>query len=82
MRVHKLKTWPEYFQAVFRGDKTFEVRKNDRDYKVGDILHLVEYHPDSSFYSGEELMRRVTYVLEGPDFGVDMNYVVMGVKKF
>lgn len=38
--VHELKTWNEYFEAVFMGHKTFEVRKNDRDFKKGDTLIL------------------------------------------
>lgn len=43
--VHSLKTLPVYFAAVLRGDKTFEVRKNDRDFQTGDTLILKEYDP-------------------------------------
>lgn len=46
MTVHKLKLFPEYFDAVANGIKTFEIRKNDRDYKVGDTLHLYEFDPE------------------------------------
>jgi len=41
--IHELKTWPEYFEEILTGKKTFEVRKNDRDYKVGDTLILKEF---------------------------------------
>lgn len=42
---HDLKTWTEYFQAVKSGDKTFEIRENDRNFKVGDVLLLREFIP-------------------------------------
>lgn len=42
---HKLKCWPEFFIVVQSGRKNFEIRKNDRDYKVGDELILSEWAP-------------------------------------
>ena len=42
---HALKTLPIYFDAALRGDKTFEVRKNDRDFQTGDTLILKEWDP-------------------------------------
>ena len=39
-QVHQLKTWPQYWDAVQRGEKTFEVRKDDRGFQRGDILEL------------------------------------------
>ena len=39
---HYLKTETEYYQAVERGEKKFELRKNDRDFKKYDMLYLEE----------------------------------------
>ena len=39
---HSLKTETEYYQAVERGEKKFELRKNDRDFKKYDMLYLEE----------------------------------------
>lgn len=66
MKTHHLKTWPEYFQAVRSGAKTFEARKDDRDYQVGDTIVLKEYDPDGEGrYTGEQEVRVVTYILRG-----------------
>lgn len=43
--IHELKVWTEFFDPLDRNDKTFEARKNDRGYKVGDILRLREFEP-------------------------------------
>ena len=45
MKVHYLKTIPNYFREAARGNKPFEVRKNDRYFKVGDIVQLEEWLP-------------------------------------
>ena len=43
--THNLKCWPQYFWPVVRREKPFEIRKNDRDFKVGHYLALQEYDP-------------------------------------
>ncbi len=43
---HEVKTWPPYFQESYIGRKNFEVRLNDRDYRVMDILRQREWRPD------------------------------------
>lgn len=40
---HELKTWLPYFDAIVDGTKLFEVRKNDRDFQVGDCLRLIPF---------------------------------------
>jgi hypothetical protein len=78
--VHELKILPQYFNAIVEGVKTFEVRKNDRNYQVGDILYLREYDfltfPD---YTGREVYVKVTYILSDPEY-VKEGYVVMAIK--
>lgn len=43
--IHELKTWPGFFSALKKGEKTFELRRNDRDFVKGDTLVLKEFHP-------------------------------------
>lgn len=66
MRVHDLKSWPEYFAAIADGTKTFEVRKDDRGFTVGDHIRLREWDPVSEDYTGREVERRITYAFRGP----------------
>jgi|TARA_Y100000310_G_scaffold298310_1_gene332146 hypothetical protein len=47
MKTHELKTEPKYFGRLVSGDKTFEIRKNDRDFQVGDELILKEYDKEA-----------------------------------
>ena len=75
--THELKTWPKYYKAVESGRKKFEVRKKDRDYRIGDLLWLREYDPHGGGYTGEETGRFIAYILDEPDFVKD-GYVILG----
>jgi hypothetical protein len=79
---HELKTWPEYFEAMVTGKKTFEVRKNDRDrgFEVDDNLHLREFDPETETYTGREIIAVISYILHGPLFGIKKGYCVMSLK--
>ncbi len=79
--IHELKTWREYFVDVFSGIKNFELRKNDRNYKVGDELLLKEYDHIKEKYTGRILHRRIDYVLHGGHFGLEEVYVILGLSK-
>lgn len=84
---HVLKTWPSFFKALQTGEKTFELKKNDRDFKVGDTLLLQEFNPraePTKQYTGEELEFTITYILGGHqvvDFGLERDFVIMGIKQ-
>jgi len=75
---HDLKTYPEYFDAVADGSKPFELRYDDRGYRVGDTLLLRRYDPLSGGYTGETMERRVTYVLRG-GLWLTPGYVALGL---
>jgi hypothetical protein len=78
--THDLKSWPEFFDPVIKEKKHFEVRKNDRNFKVGDILRLQEWNPEQGIYTGRFTTREVTYILPGGKFGIDKDYIVMSIR--
>lgn len=77
--IHALKQHPEHFLDVTAGKKLFEVRKNDRDYKVGDLLALNEYDPETKSYTGASVLVYVDYILDNPEYCKE-GYVVMSIK--
>jgi len=78
--THCLKTWPVYFAPIVEGIKTFDSRKNDRNFKVGDPLLLQEYDPKIEAYTGNEWRGEIVYILDNPDF-VKKGFVILGIKE-
>ncbi len=78
-KVHELKTWPQFFNPILRGEKTFEFRKNDRDFKKGDKLLLREYDPFYNSYTTRELLVLVSYILHGGQFEIPKGYVIIAI---
>ena len=85
-QLHELKTDPEPFKQVWHARKTFELRRDDRNFKVGDVLHLrelerrVELFNDKTIYTGRGLLVLVIYLLRGPEYGLPEDFVVMSIK--
>ena len=79
-KVHQLKCWEEEFYEIYRGHKLWEWRKNDRDFKTGDILVLEEYIETDKEYTGSNIVAKVPYILYGPDFGIPKGYCIMSLE--
>jgi len=88
MKEHELKTLAPFWDAVARGDKTFEARKNDRGFNIDDVLVLRRCHygeDGETVYDDtvEPLRKRVSYMLVGgPDgnpYGVIEGFVILGL---
>lgn len=78
---HELKCVLDPFQAKWDGKKDWEFRKNDRDYRVGDFLLEREYNPEDKTYSGREIIEEVLWILEGGQYGVPADCVIMSTKE-
>lgn len=80
MKVHKLKTWSKYYQLILCGIKDWELRKNDRDFKVGDLLILEEYLPEFKSYTGNSLKKKIEHIFQENEFGLKKGYCILGLK--
>lgn len=90
MAHHELKTDPDVFQASFDGKKNYEIRWNDRDFKVGDTLTLKETthsyseminikNPKPLLFTGRELNEKVNHVLPGQKYGILPGWVILNL---
>lgn len=77
-KQHDLKIKRQYYRAVWSGEKRFEIRKNDREFRVGDTVRLREIDVDGD-YTGAELTATITYIFNGPGYGVEAGYCVFGI---
>lgn len=78
MQRHDLKAWPEYFEAVRSGKKDFEIRKNDRNFQIGDHVNLQEWDPEKKNFTGAHVSVQIKYIT---DFGQPDGQVVFGFSR-
>lgn len=78
--THELKLHPKYYKDVELVLKKVEIRKNDRNYQERDILILNEYDPVTEKYTGNQVKRKVDYVLKDVA-GLEPDYVVLQISK-
>ena len=78
IKEHRVKIFPSYYEAQANGSKNFEIRKNDRNYQVGELLILEEYDPMTKEYTGRKIHCLITYLT---NFKQMPGYVFLGTKK-
>ncbi|WP_413641489.1 DUF3850 domain-containing protein [Mycobacterium sp. RTGN5] len=85
-RTHELKSWSEFFRPIVSGERAHELRRNDRDYRVGDRLILREYDPEAGTYSGEYCEVVVTSITSRDvpcavsDQGLNPDFCILSVR--
>ena len=79
-KLHLLKIETKYFHSIKRGEKDFELRKNDRDFKVNDLVIFKEIC--GGVYTDLELpLVIIKYVLFGPAYGLSHDYCIFCWKR-
>lgn len=86
-QTHHLKIDSKMFTSLLNGKKNYEIRYNDRNYKVGDFLILKEtLHTGEKMkegrplvYTGQEYMAKVKHILKGPVYGLMNGWVILSI---
>ena len=81
-KVHSLKSWSSGFQSLISGDKRHEFRRNDRDFELGDHVHLREFDPEIKGYTGFIIYAVITAISYGPEWGIPEGYAAMTIKPY
>jgi len=77
MKIHSIKIESPYFRAVLNKYKTFEIRKNDRNYQVEDVLYMYESY-EGTVINTTPIKRKIVYITDFPK-GLKKGYVVLGI---
>jgi hypothetical protein len=77
---HELKIHPQHYRAVLLGLKKVDIRLNDRNYQVGDLLILNEFDPKTEKYTSFQVKRKVDYIIRDVA-GLAPNYVILQLLK-
>ena len=75
--IHELKILPEHFEAVNSGAKKAEFRKNDRNFRIDDLLKLNEYDKKNNQYTGRFITARITHITHLADYAA--GYVMLSI---
>jgi hypothetical protein len=80
MKTHNVKSWSENFLPFTTGMKTFDLRKDDRGYEVGDLIVFEEFRPGVGEYTGKSETREITYIMRNID-GLEPDYCILGLEE-
>lgn len=81
-QVHELKTSMTYFSATLAGLMNFQIRENDRGFKLGDIVILREFVSGPAIgdehYTGRVLAKRISHIIPS---NVPNEFVFLPIQK-
>ena len=78
-KIHELKIQEDFADAVYVGDKTFELRYNDRGYQKGDLIKFqaIDDIKSKTYHPINNLFYEITYVING--WGLKEEYVALAI---
>ena len=81
--THKLKILPKYCDELMTGGKNFELRKDDRGFRVCDDLEMWEFDPTVERpYTGRLIIAKIAYILRDcPQYGLQDGYAILALER-
>lgn len=81
MANHKIKIKEEYYTEITNGNKTFELRKNDRDYQEGDTIEFIVLKENGEQKTSSRIYK-ITYILKGvPEYGLADGFCIFSIRE-
>ena len=77
--IHKLKILPQYAELHLMNKKNWELRKNDRNFKIGDKIDFQIIDRPNSFLGKGFYRRDIDYVFEGGEYGLEKGYCILSI---
>ena len=74
MKIHELKILPKFYEKFKSGGKSFRIRKDDRRFKVGDLIRLNEF--DNDGYTGRNCLFEIIYI------SIEKDYCILSIKPY
>ena len=83
MRLHTLRINEDAFYAIIRNEKTFVLRKNDKNYQVFDLIHFVDVDGNDFPFHTLDVFQVVHIMKKSDDqeYGLNKDYCILGIKK-
>jgi hypothetical protein len=77
--IHKLKILPYYAELHLMNKKNWEIRKNDRDFKVNDKIYFEVIEEEKHPLGKRCYRRKIDYVFEGEEYGLEKGYCILSI---
>lgn len=81
MNLHSLKILDNFYKDVDEEKKTFELRKDDRNYKVDDLINFIVIDKKGNQIK-TDIVYQITYILRNvSEYGLSSDYCILGIRK-
>ena len=74
IQYHTINISPEQYQTIENGITYFQTKKNNKIFKINDILLLNEYAEEK--YTGRQMIAEISNIYDTPELN-KANYIVM-----